>query len=59
MRGENLASEVSRDLKFGDDGHGLDFLGPRELDVASDAVRRLRWGLAGVNTTGGGGEDLG
>lgn len=42
MWGQHPTSLVSRNFKLGDDGNGLDFRSPRELDVVANAERRLR-----------------
>jgi hypothetical protein len=49
---------VRGDLEVGDDGDGLDLLGPGELDVVADAVRRVRGLLARVLAAGRRGEHL-
>lgn len=52
LLGENSTGLVGGDLEVGDDGHGLDLLGPGELDVVTDSMRRVRGRLASVLTTG-------
>lgn len=58
VRRQDLAGKVGGDLEVGNDGDGLNLLGPGELDVVADAVGRLGRGLAGVDAAGRGGEDL-
>lgn len=58
LGGKNLAGLGGGNLEFGNDGHGLDFGSPGELDVVADAVGRRRGLDARVDTAGGGGEDL-
>jgi len=49
---------VRRHHKVRDDGHGLDLLGPRKLDVVADADGRLRRLLARVDAAGRRRQDL-
>jgi hypothetical protein len=49
---------VCSNLEIRDDGNSLDLLGPGELDMVTDSVRRVRGLLSGVFASSGRREDL-
>lgn len=56
--GQDVSRVGSGNDKVGDDGDGLDLLGPLELPVVADALGRFWRSLAGVNAAGGSREDF-
>lgn len=40
-------------LEIRDDGNSLDLLGPRELDMVADSMRRVRGLLSSILSSGG------
>lgn len=59
LRRENRSRLGRGDLEIGDDGHGLDLLGPGELDVMANPPWWVRGPHACVDASRRGREDLG